>query len=101
MKINKKYILDEISKRLNQSIHKSHIRSIINILIEEIVKELKNGNDIIIKGFGNLSLKKLKVRKMISINNNIKFARRTKSLRFSLTRKISKLVKQWQEIQEK
>lgn len=73
---------------MNYSIHKWHILSILNILIEEIIKDLKNGKNLHIKNFGYLSLNKLKPKKIISLNSQTKFVKSTKSLRLRLSKHI-------------
>jgi len=88
---NKNSLWLMITKTINHSIHRLHVMSIISILIDEMIKELKNGKEIKIPNFGTLKVNDLKPKKIRSIaTNKIKFARRTKSLRFKLTRKISK-----------
>lgn len=80
-----------VSKKLNYSIHRLHILSIINILIDEMIKELKQGNEIKIPGFGTFTVNELKPKKIRSVvSKKIKFAQRTKSLRFRLSRTLSK-----------
>jgi nucleoid DNA-binding protein len=62
-------------------------------LIEELIFELKNGNKIIIPNFGILEIKNLKPKKIKSIKTGkLKFAKKTKALRFSLARKLSKFL---------
>lgn len=80
-----------VSKKINHSIHRLHIISVINILIDEMIKELKRGNKIKIPGFGTFSINELKPKKIRSVvSKKIKFAQRTKSLRFRLSRNLSK-----------
>jgi len=88
---NKKSLWLMITRKINHSIHRLHVMSIISILIDEMTKELKSGGEIKIPNFGTLRLNDLKPKKIRSISTNkIKFARRTKSLRFRLSKKISK-----------
>lgn len=80
-----------ITKKINHSIHRLHVMSIISVLIDEMIKELKRGGEIKIPNFGTLKINNLKPKKIRSISTNkIKFAKRTKSLRFRLSKKISK-----------
>jgi nucleoid DNA-binding protein len=80
-----------ITKKINHSIHRLHVMSIISVLIDEMIKELKRGGEIKIPNFGTLKINDLKPKKIRSISTNkIKFAKRTKSLRFRLSKKISK-----------
>lgn len=91
---NKKKLHYLICKDLNHIIHHLHIFSVINILIEEIIKELKADNKINIGNFGIFSIKTIKPKKIVSITNKeIKFVDRTKVLRFNIARKLLKIIK--------
>jgi nucleoid DNA-binding protein len=91
---NKRKLHSLICKDLNHIIHHLHIFSVINILIEEIIKELKSGNEIDIGNFGIFSIKELRPKKIISLTNReVKFVDRTKVLRFKIARKLTKLIK--------
>lgn len=80
-----------VAKRINHNVHRLHVISIITILIEEIIKDLKLGKEVKIPNFGILRLKDLKPKKIRSISTKeIKFVKRTKSLRFRLSRNLSK-----------
>jgi nucleoid DNA-binding protein len=91
---NKRKLYSLICKDLNHIIHHLHIFSVINILIEEIIIDLKSGKEIDIGNFGIFSLKELKPKKIISIiNREIKFVDRTVALRFNIARKLTNLLK--------
>lgn len=90
-KYNKQKLWWFITRRINHSVHRLHVISIINILIEELVKELRIGNEIKLPNFGIFKIKELKPKKIRNIaTKDIKFVKRTKALRFRLSRKISK-----------
>jgi nucleoid DNA-binding protein len=90
-RISKYNFLKYVSKKSGYTIHKLHIFAIINILIDEMIKELKTGKPIKIEGFGTFHLNSLKPKKIRSVySKKIKFAQKTKSLRFKLTKDLSK-----------
>jgi nucleoid DNA-binding protein len=91
MKYNKKTLWRLIVKNANKKVHSLHIISILNILIEEIVKELKLGNNIEIKNFGTLKVNKIKPKKILAVNTReITFIKSIKLLRFTLSKEIAK-----------
>lgn len=92
-KLNKKHLWNLIAKKLNHSIHRLHIFSIINLLIDELFIHLNNGGKIDIPNFGILEVKQIKSKKIRSIaSGQIKFVKKTKVLRFSLARKFIKFL---------
>ena len=94
MKISKRKLSTLVAKELKGIVHSLHILSVINILIDEIVKELKNGNSIKIINFGTLSLKNMKPKKFLDLSTRkILWSKQYKTLRFKLTKKISKIMK--------
>jgi nucleoid DNA-binding protein len=91
MRYNKKGLWKLIIKNAHSKIHRLHTISIINILIEEIVDELKSGNEIDIENFGTLKIKKIKPKKITTVNEKkIKFVKGIYLLRFVLPPHISK-----------
>ena len=91
MNQNKSTLWVLITKKINYSVHRLHVRTIVRILIEELIKDLKQGKEIKIINFGIFKLKDLKPKKIRSVSTKkIKFVKRTKSLRLKLTRTISK-----------
>lgn len=105
MKHSKNTLWRLITKDINYSIHSFHIIAVIHILIEEILKEMKAGKEIDITNFGILKIKRIKPKKITTINErNIKFVSAINSLRFILPRHISKYLlkeKKWLEKQGK
>ena len=92
--IDKKKLWRLIIKDLNYSIHISHIFSVINILIDELIRELKSGKEISIKNFGVFKIKTLKPKKIISVRTGkVKFVERTKALRFVIAKRLTKLIR--------
>ena len=60
--IDKKYLSEYVSRNINYMIHARHVRSIINILFEEMQKDLISGKKIRIFNFGTLILKEMRPR---------------------------------------
>lgn len=88
---NKHSLWIMITKKIDHGVHRLHVASVVSILIDEMIKELKRGGSINIHNFGTFVLNDLKPKKIRSIHTNqIKFAKRTKALRFKLTRKIKR-----------
>lgn len=81
-----------ISKSMNK-IHRLHVLSIINILIDEMIKDLLAGKSIKIKNFGTFKLNSLKPKKIVNLlTNRVKFAQKTKSLRFRMSKSFYKIM---------
>lgn len=92
-KVNKSKLWALVCNKIGYTIHRLHVLSVINILIDEMIKELKSGKEIKIKNFGVVQLNILKPKKIRSVaTNNIKFVKRTKSLRFRLARRLAKFL---------
>ena len=60
--ISKRFLWRYVNIKIKRSIHHYHVFGVLNILFEEIINDLKNGNKIDIFNFGILELKKLKPR---------------------------------------
>lgn len=82
-----------VSKYTNGFVHRLHIMSVINIFIDEMIIELKNFSNIKITGLGTFSIVELKPKRIRSVvSGEIKFAAKTKSLRFTLDRKLERFL---------
>lgn len=60
--ISKRDFQSHVHHRLKKIFNKHHILSVINILFEELVKDLRSGKKIKIANFGTLNLKKMPPR---------------------------------------
>jgi nucleoid DNA-binding protein len=88
---NKRKLLFYIAKEIYYRIHYSHIFSIINILLEELSKDLTAGKEITIGNFGRFYIKTLGSKKNINVvNGQQRFTKKVKSLRFKLSREMIK-----------
>lgn len=83
-----------IDKLKSKGIHKYHIISIINIFIEEMIKEIKIGNKIKIGNFATFGLVDLKSKMLFSVSSKImKLGKASRALRIKLDRKLIKIIK--------
>lgn len=90
-RIDKYKLFNLVFQKLN--IHRLHVFSVLNILIDELIKELRTGNSIKINNFGEFKLKSIKPKKIRNIaTGQIKFIKTTKVLRFKLADKLVKLL---------
>lgn len=89
--ISKRNLWRYINRKIKRTIHHYHVFSVIAILFEEIIKDLKIGKEIKIVNLGTLSLRKTKPR----LYHNVKYKKVMLSkgyrlLKFSLAAKIRK-----------
>jgi len=92
--ISKRILWRFINKKLDHKIHHYHVFSIITILFDEILNDLKSGKDIKIFNFGTLSLDKTKPRLYFDIVRKKKIlSAGNKILKFLLAPKIRKNIK--------
>lgn len=86
--IDKQKICKEISNKTQ--ISNEHVISVVNLLLEEIFKELKKGNKIHIRNFGSLEIFQPKPKKIVNINTGKEeMSIRKKRLRFRLDDQLS------------
>ena len=91
MKQNKTTLWKFVSKQINHKIHRLHVMSVVSILLEELIRELKLGNKINIGNFGTFELRELRPKKVRNIaTKQIKFVGKTKALRLKLSKKLLK-----------
>jgi nucleoid DNA-binding protein len=89
--MNKKQLWLLLVKTLNYNVHNAHILSIINILLDELVKELINGEEIKIINFGTFYIKTIRPKHIKSIvSGNIMTTKETKAIRFRLSRTLAR-----------
>lgn len=90
--LNKKYLLN-----------KMHTISVLSILVDEMIKELKENKIINIPGFGKFIVRELKQRSVISVNTGLPvLTKKYNALRFVLDKKLHRtLTKEINECVEK
>lgn len=81
-------------KELNFLVHNTHVLSVINILIDEIMKDLLLGKEIRLINFGSLKLKKMKQKKFKNVlNKKIELSKARRALRFTLSKRVKNFLK--------
>ncbi len=91
LSINKRKLWHYVNRKINRVIHHYHVFSIITILFDELVKDLRQGKLIKISNFGTLSLKQMKPRRYFDVRfQKVMQADGKKILRFSLAPSLRK-----------
>ncbi len=91
--IDKRKLWQYVNLRVKRFIHHYHVLSVISILFDEMIKDLKSGKDIKIFNFGTFSLKKMPPRKYFDVRHQkVMYSDGNKILRFTLTPAIRKKI---------
>lgn len=69
LSVDKRKLWHYVNVKLSRIIHHYHVLSIITILFDEMLKDLKSGKKIKIMNFGTLMLKDLKPRKYFDVRH--------------------------------
>jgi nucleoid DNA-binding protein len=89
--INKRTLWRFVNIKINRIIHHYHVFSVITILFDEILKDLKAGKDVKIFNFGLLQLKNTKPRKYHDVRfNKVLLSEGHRILKFTLAQPIRK-----------
>lgn len=89
--VSKRNLWRYVNKKIKRFIHHYHVFSIISILFEEMLKDLKQGKDIKIFNLGTISLKETKPRWYHDVTKRqLVLSNKHKILRFALAPKIRK-----------
>jgi nucleoid DNA-binding protein len=97
--INRRVFWRYINKKINRFVHHYHVASIIDILFEEIVKDLKSGKPIKIFNFGILELKNTKPRLYHDVvRKEMVLSKGYRILRFKLTPPLRKKLCEYLDI---
>lgn len=93
LSINKRILWRYVNQKINRMIHHYHVFSVITILFDEILKDLKLGKKINVFNFGTLELKNMKPRKYHDVRfQKVLLSEGHKILRFSLAPQIRKKI---------
>lgn len=88
---SKRMLWRYVNLKINRIIHHYHVFSVITILFEEIIKELKQGNEIKIHNLGSLALKDAKPRLYHNVVfNKMMMSKGNRILKFTLVNNIRK-----------
>jgi nucleoid DNA-binding protein len=90
--ISKRTLWRYVNQKIKRSIHHYHVFSVITILFEEMLEDLKNGKKIKIFHFGKLSLKNTQPRHYFDFRFQkvVKSERGYRIMRFILSKEIRK-----------
>ncbi len=89
--IDKRTLWRFVNKKIQRSIHHYHVFSVITILFDELINDLKAGKSVKVFNFGSILLKDLNGRKYYDIHKKeIVMSKRHKIIRFILDKKIHK-----------
>lgn len=89
--VSKRNLWRYVNKKIKRIIHHYHVFSIISLLFDEMLKDLKQGKSIKVVNFGTLSLKETKPRLYHDVNKRqVVLSKKHKILRFELSPKIRK-----------
>jgi nucleoid DNA-binding protein len=92
--ITKRILWRYVNDKIHHSIHHYHVFSVLTILFEEILADLKAGQELHIHNFGTLSLTPNKVRKYFNLfHQKVMESKPHKLLSFILEPKISQRLK--------
>lgn len=91
--VDKRFLVQYVSKKLNGRIKLYHISAVISFLFDELIEELRAGSIITIGKFGKFFLKHLRIRRYHDvIERKIKMTPGNKTLRFQLQKDIQKIL---------
>jgi nucleoid DNA-binding protein len=97
--INKRLFWRYVNKKLNHIIHHAHVFSVITILFEEMVQDLKDGKEIKIHNFGTFALQSTKPRRHFNVLlQKIVQSKSHRILRFKLVPRIQKKLRSFLDI---
>lgn len=89
--VTKRGLWRYVNRKINRLIHHAHVLSVITILFEEMILDLKSGKEINIHNFGKLSLQETKPRYYHDVRyNQVMQSESHRILRFKLAPPIRK-----------
>lgn len=89
--IDRRILWRFVNKKINRVVHHFHVLSVINILFDEILKDLKDDKELKIHNLGTIQLKNMPPRRYHDVTlHKIMEAKGRKVLRFFLTESIRK-----------
>lgn len=85
--VSKRTFWQYVNRKMNRVIHHFHVLSVITILFEEMIADLKAGKTIKIHNLGSLSLNQMKPRKYFDVRlQRVVLSEGKKVLRMKLAR---------------
>jgi nucleoid DNA-binding protein len=91
LSISKRILWKYVNKKINRIIHHYHVFSVLTILFDEMLKDLKQGERIKVANFGFIVLKQMKPRRYYDVKQQkVVLSEGHKILRFILAAPIRK-----------
>lgn len=91
--IDRRFLWQYVLKKINKSIHHAHVMSVINILLDEVIKDLVDKKQIKIGNFGSFVMKRLSPRKHFNIfTKQYEMSKGNNIMRFELNKKLKKFL---------
>lgn len=98
--ITKRILWRYVNNKMDHLIHHYHIFSILSILFDEILKDLKAGKSLTIINFGTLRLDNLSPRRYYDVREQMmKTSQSHKILKFTLSKPFRKMLLQHLNVQ--
>lgn len=92
--MNKTQLLNLVAKKFRGQIKAKHVRSVLQIFLDEAKKELYQERPIVIENFATFEIKRLKSKPvLIAKTKTFKQARESYSVRIRLARSLAKLIR--------
>lgn len=89
--ISKRKLWHFVNKKINRAIHHYHVLSVITLLFDEILLDLKRNVDLKIFNLGTLTLKTLKPRRYFDVTQQqVMLGKSHRILRFNLSPRLRK-----------
>lgn len=97
--IGKKQLWRHVNIKINRSIHHYHVFAVLNLLFEELMKDLADGKQIEIIGLGKFGLKQGSPRNFFNIwTQKMAHSAGHKILKFTLTKKLQKTLRDYWDL---
>jgi nucleoid DNA-binding protein len=91
--IDKRLFISKVSKKLKRTISIPHTNSVINLLCENILKDLEETGKFEIKNLGTFELIKMNPKKYFNvIEQSLKLTKGNKRIKFKLNKKLKKKI---------
>ncbi len=91
--VDRRFLWKYVIKKIKKSIHHAHVMSVINILLDEVIKDLIVSKKIKIGNFGQFIFKKLQPRKHFNLRTQkYEMSKGNSIMRFELNKKLRKFL---------
>jgi nucleoid DNA-binding protein len=102
IEVNKRLFWRYVNIKLNRAIHSYHVFSILSILLEEIIEDLKKSKEIKIINFATISLNDTKPKKYFDVRyQKIMESKGGRLIKIDLSKKIKKKLIQYLDVDGK